>query len=194
MRRIFLFALCLLSACASKPIEGGTPAKGGLVRVEVSTSMGSFEVEIDPRTAPKTAENFLAYVDAGFYDGTVFHRVISDFMIQGGGFDKDLNKKPTREPVVNEAKDALKNKRGTMAMARTPNPDSATAQFFVNVKDNPALDYREGPGGAGYCAFGTVVRGMDVVDKIKDVPTGFKNGMQDVPSSPVIIESIRRAK
>jgi peptidyl-prolyl cis-trans isomerase A (cyclophilin A) len=195
MRRIILvaFAFVFLAACTDAQAKGGK-AKKGAVRVEVKTSMGAFKIEVDPKTAPKTVENFLQYVDDGFYDGTVFHRVISDFMIQGGGFDKDLKKKATREPVVNEAKGALSNKRGTVAMARTSDPNSATAQFFVNVKDNPRLDYREGPGGAGYTAFGTVVEGMDVVDKIKEVPTGTQNGMGDVPTTPVVIESVRRLK
>jgi peptidyl-prolyl cis-trans isomerase A (cyclophilin A) len=196
MRRSFLLSLCfvLLAAGCGDAIAKGGKAKKGAVRVEVKTSMGAFKIEVDPKTAPKTVENFLQYVDDGFYDGTVFHRVIADFMIQGGGFDKDLVKKSTRESIANEAKGALSNKRGTVAMARTSDPNSATAQFFVNVKDNPRLDWRDGPGGAGYCAFGTVVEGMDVVDKIRAVPTASQNGMGDVPTTPVVIESIRRVK
>jgi cyclophilin family peptidyl-prolyl cis-trans isomerase len=168
--------------------------KAGPVVVEVKTSMGAFKLELYADKAPKTVENFLKYVDDKFYDGTIFHRVISDFMIQGGGFDKAMTKKDTREPVVNEAKGAISNLRGTAAMARTSDPNSATAQFFVNVKDNKNLDYSGPGGGEGYCAFGKVISGMDVVDKIKDVPTGFQGGMGDVPKTPVIIESIRRAK
>jgi peptidyl-prolyl cis-trans isomerase A (cyclophilin A) len=190
-----LVAILLLAAGAGTLAFGKGKAKkaaAGTV-VEVKTSMGSFKMEVYADKAPKTVENFLKYVDDKFYDGTIFHRVISDFMIQGGGFDKDMNKKATRDPVVNEAKGALGNTRGTVAMARTSDPNSATAQFFVNVKDNPRLNYSGGPGGDGYCAFGKVISGMDVVDKIKAVPTGMAGGMSDVPTTPVIIESIRRS-
>jgi len=152
----------------------GKGKKAAWTLVEVKTSMGSFRIELRGDKAPRTVENFLAYVDAKFYDGTVFHRVSADFMIQGGGFDKDLNKKPTREPVINEAKGGLSNTRGTVAMARTSDPNSATAQFFVNVKDNAKLDQKDEPGRDGYCVFGKVVAGMDVVDKIKAVPTGSR--------------------
>jgi peptidyl-prolyl cis-trans isomerase A (cyclophilin A) len=187
---ILLLALGLGAGALAK----GKSKKGAATTVEVKTSMGSFKIELYPDKAPKTVENFLKYVDEKFYDGTIFHRVISDFMIQGGGFDKDLNKKETHVPIANEAKSALSNTRGTVAMARTSDPNSATAQFFVNVKDNKRLDYSGGPGGDGYCAFGKVVSGMDVVDKIKAVPTGEAGGMGDVPTTPVIIESIRRVK
>jgi cyclophilin family peptidyl-prolyl cis-trans isomerase len=162
--------------------------------VEVTTSMGSFQIELYPDKAPKTVENFLAYVDAKFYDGTIFHRVIADFMIQGGGFDANLNRKDTREPIENEARTGLSNARGVVSMARTSDPNSATAQFFVNVKDNKRLDYKDGPGGEGYCGFGKVVKGMDVVNKIKAVKTGSQGGMQDVPTTPVTIEMIRRIR
>jgi peptidyl-prolyl cis-trans isomerase A (cyclophilin A) len=165
--------------------------KAAPVVVEVKTSLGAFKIELNAEKAPKTVENFLKYVDDKFYDGTIFHRVISDFMIQGGGFDKAMTKKSTREPVENEAKNALSNVRGTVAMARTSDPNSATAQFFVNVKDNKNLDYG-GPSGDGYCVFGKVIAGMDVVDKIKVVPTGSQGGMGDVPQTPIVIESIRR--
>jgi peptidyl-prolyl cis-trans isomerase B (cyclophilin B) len=199
-RRVLVIAAAALLAVGAlglnafaKDKKAKKPAKGNIV--EVKTSMGSFKIELYPDKAPKTVENFLAYVDAKFYDGTVFHRVISDFMIQGGGFDKDLNKKATREPVVNEAKTGLSNTLGTVAMARTSDPNSATAQFFVNVADNVRLDRRDDTaGGAGYCAFGKVISGMDVVEKIKAVPTGTSGGMGDVPQTPVIIESIRRVK
>jgi cyclophilin family peptidyl-prolyl cis-trans isomerase len=161
--------------------------------VEVVTSLGSFEIELAPDKAPKTVENFLAYVDAKFYDGLVFHRVIEGFMIQGGGYDAKLNRKATRDPVVNEAKTGLGNARGTVAMARTGDPHSATAQFFVNVKDNKRLDYTD-DANMGYCAFGKVTKGMDVVDKIRAVPTGSQGGMADVPTTPVVIERVRRVK
>jgi peptidyl-prolyl cis-trans isomerase A (cyclophilin A) len=161
--------------------------------VEFKTSLGSFSIEVYPDKAPKTVENFLAYVDAKFYDGTVFHRVIADFMIQGGGFDQKLSKKETRPPVVNEAKGGLSNARGTVAMARTSDPNSATAQFFVNVADNKRLDYA-GEGSPGYAAFGKVIAGMDTVDKIRAVATGMQGGMNDVPTTAVIIESARRIK
>jgi cyclophilin family peptidyl-prolyl cis-trans isomerase len=181
------FALAAPKAKAAK--KAGAP-----VVVEVKTSMGAFKIELYADKAPKTVENFLKYVDDKFYDGTIFHRVISDFMIQGGGFDKSLTKKDTREPVVNEAKDSISNTKYTVAMARTSDPNSATAQFFVNVKDNKRLDYSGPGGGEGYCAFGKVISGTEVVDKIKDVPTGMQGGMGDVPQTPVVIESIRRVK
>ncbi|MEO7918481.1 MAG: peptidylprolyl isomerase [Thermoanaerobaculia bacterium] len=162
--------------------------------VIIKTSMGTIKAELDAEKAPVTVKNFLSYVDDKFYDGTVFHRVIPTFMIQGGGFDKDLNKKPNKAAIANEAKNGLKNASGTLAMARTNVPDSATSQFFINVKDNGALDYRgDSAQEIGYCVFGHVTEGMDVVNTIKAVPTGSQNGMGDVPTSPVIIESIRRA-
>ncbi|MBI5444274.1 MAG: peptidyl-prolyl cis-trans isomerase [Deltaproteobacteria bacterium] len=163
--------------------------------VVVKTSMGSFTIELFPEKAPETVKNFLLYADEGFYAGTVFHRVIDGFMIQGGGLDKDMTKKTTRAPIVNEAGNKLKNVVGTVAMARTGEPNSANAQFFVNVKDNPFLDYRDtSRDGIGYCVFGKVVQGMDVVEKIKAVPTGTKGGVQNVPLTPVVIESVTRAK
>jgi len=163
--------------------------------VVVKTSMGSFTIELYPDKAPATVKNFLLYVDESFYAGTIFHRVIDGFMVQGGGLDREMTKKATRAPIVNEAGNKLKNTVGTVAMARTGEPNSATAQFFVNVKDNAFLDYRDSsPEGIGYCVFGKVVSGMDVVEKIKAVPTGVKNGMRDVPLTPVVIESITRAK
>ena len=163
--------------------------------VVVKTSMGSFTIELFPDKAPETVKNFLQYVDEGFYSGTIFHRVIDGFMVQGGGLDKNMTKKATRAPIVNEAGNKLKNTVGTVAMARTGEPNSATAQFFVNVKDNAFLDYRDSSReGIGYCVFGKVVQGMDVVNRIKAVPTGVKNGMRDVPVTPVVIESITRAK
>ncbi len=163
--------------------------------VVVKTSMGSFTIELFQDKAPDTVKNFLLYVDEGFYGGTIFHRVIDGFMVQGGGLDANMTKKQTRKPIVNEAGNKLKNTVGTVAMARTGEPNSATAQFFVNVKDNAFLDYRDSSAdGIGYCVFGKVTSGMDVVEKIKAVPTGVKGGMRDVPVTPVVIESVTRVK
>jgi cyclophilin family peptidyl-prolyl cis-trans isomerase len=194
-----------LGACRANPVPGektggesegeGKASGKDYPMVEITTSLGTIKVELYPDKAPKTVANFLAYVDDKFYDGTIFHRVISTFMIQGGGYDQSMQRKETRAPVVNEASNGLSNARGTIAMARTSDPDSATAQFFINVKDNAQLDRRDAtPMGAGYCVFGKVVSGMDVVDKIKAVPTGVKNGMKDVPETPVLIQSVRRVK
>ena len=163
-------------------------------RVEFKTTMGGFTLELYPDKTPKTVENFLQYVKAGFYNGTVFHRVIDGFMIQGGGFDPDMKQKTTRGPIENEAglssKGGLKNEVGTIAMARTSVPNSATAQFFINVKDNGFLDYRDAsPQGIGYAVFGRVVEGMDVVMKIAKVPTTTTGMYQNVPQKAVIIES-----
>jgi cyclophilin family peptidyl-prolyl cis-trans isomerase len=162
--------------------------------VDVSTNHGTFTITLDPAHAPKTVENFLAYVDAQHYDGTVFHRVIPTFMIQGGGYDTELERKPTRAPIPNEADNGLKNTRGTVAMARTGDPHSATAQFFVNVTDNAFLDHQAKTAhGWGYAVFGRVTEGMDVVDKIKDVKTGAAGPFaKDAPVEPVVIHSIRR--
>ena len=184
-----LLALMPLAAAFAASAAGPNPT------VVMKTSMGTVKIELYPDKAPVTVKNFLQYVDDKFYDGTIFHRVIDGFMIQGGGFDKEMHKKPTRAAIVNEAANRLKNTAGTLAMARTGDPNSATAQFFVNVKDNSFLDYRDSsPEGIGYCVFGKVVEGMDVIDKIKAVPTGVKAGMKDVPNTPVVIESMARAK
>jgi peptidyl-prolyl cis-trans isomerase B (cyclophilin B) len=169
------------------------PAKDTTM-VIINTSLGEIHVKLAADKAPLTVANFLAYVDDGFYNGTIFHRVIDGFMIQGGGFEPNMRQKPTRAPVKNEAANGLHNKRGTIAMARTPVVDSATAQFFINVKDNGFLDFRSpDPQGFGYCVFGEVVAGMDVVDKIKAVRTGTKAGMTDVPLDTVQILSVTRA-
>lgn len=152
-------------------------------KVRLATSAGDIVVEVDAAKAPKSAENFVAYVKAGHYDGTIFHRVIDGFMIQGGGFSKDMAQKPTRAPIPLEAGNGLSNQRGTLAMARTNDPNSATAQFFINVVDNPRLDSY----GGGYAVFGRVVTGMDVVDKIRTVPVGNRAGHQNVPLEPVTI-------
>lgn len=157
-------------------------------KVKLATSQGDIIIELDASAAPKTVENFLSYVNAGYYDGTIFHRVITGFMIQGGGFDEQMRKKTTRAPIVNEADNKLPNHTGTIAMARTQDPHSASAQFFINVKDNDFLDHRgKSTKGWGYCVFGKVVSGMKVVHAIEKVPTTSRAGMRDVPQTPVII-------
>ncbi|MBK9595231.1 MAG: peptidyl-prolyl cis-trans isomerase [Rhodocyclales bacterium] len=157
--------------------------------VKLHTNFGTIVLELDAAKAPETVKNFLAYVEAGHYDNTVFHRVIDGFMIQGGGFEPGMNQKPTNAPIQNEAANGLKNDRYTVAMARTGDPHSATAQFFINVKDNAFLNHTAPSGqGWGYCVFGKVVEGMDVVDKIKGVKTGSKGFHQDVPADDVLIQ------
>ena len=160
--------------------------------IEMVTSMGPVRIELYPDKAPKTVENFLQYTKDRFYDGTVFHRVIPGFMVQGGGFTPDMEQKKTRDPIPNEAQNGLKNETGTLAMARTPNPHSATAQFFINVANNDFLNFT-GPTqqGFGYCVFGRVVEGMDVVNKIVATPTGNRSGHQSVPLKPIVIQSMR---
>jgi peptidyl-prolyl cis-trans isomerase A (cyclophilin A)/peptidyl-prolyl cis-trans isomerase B (cyclophilin B) len=162
-------------------------------RVELKTSMGTVVVELDPDKAPLTVDNFLQYVKDRHYDGTAFHRVIPGFMVQGGGYGPDFSEKPTRKPVRNEASNGLRNDVGTIAMARTNDPHSATAQFFINVANNESLNFRyPTQEGYGYCVFGKVVKGMDVVNRIVKVPTGTgPGGHRDVPVKPVIIESAR---
>lgn len=161
-------------------------------RVVISTTKGDMTLELDPDKAPETVKNFLSYVDEGFYAGTVFHRVIPGFMIQGGGHTADLQKKPTKAPIRNEATNGLKNLRGTISMARTANPHSATSQFFINHADNAMLD--NGPQqGWGYAVFGKVIEGLDVLDAIANTPTGNSGGMADVPRETILINSIKRA-
>ncbi|WP_369821566.1 peptidylprolyl isomerase [Rhodoferax sp. OV413] len=157
-------------------------------RVKFSTSMGEFVVEVYPDKAPKTVENFLQYTKDKFYDGTIFHRVMDGFMVQGGGFTADMQQKPTRPPVPLEASNGLKNDRGTIAMARTGNPNSATAQFFINVQNNASLN-APSPDGYGYTVFGKVVSGMEVIDKIRVAPTGNKGPFQNVPLTTISIQS-----
>ncbi|MDX1915189.1 MAG: peptidylprolyl isomerase [Methylophilus sp.] len=160
--------------------------------VEFETSAGNFTVELYPEKAPKTVENFLHYVNDKFYDNTIFHRVISRFMVQGGGFERDLTEKSTREPIANESDNGLLNQTGTIAMARTSDPNSATAQFFINLADNQFLNYTSPePDRIGYCVFGKVVHGMDVVHKIGIVPTSTVKGFSDVPIKPIMIKQIR---
>jgi peptidyl-prolyl cis-trans isomerase B (cyclophilin B) len=169
---------------------GGSQMSSG-PKVLIKTSLGDITAELDPAAAPLTVENFLSYVESGSYDGTIFHRVIRGFMIQGGGFTPDMQQKETQAPVKNEADNGLKNVRGTLAMARTSVVDSATSQFFVNVADNDFLDFSAPtPQGYGYAVFGRVVEGMDVVDAIVAVPTTTMGSLQDVPSTPVVIESV----
>ena len=172
------FSIVLISAFAGAASAENAP------KVAMKTSMGDIVIEVYPDKAPKTAENFLAYVKSGFYNGTVFHRVINGFMVQGGGYDANMREKPTRAPIQNEAKNGLKNRAYTIAMARTPDPHSASAQFFINVNDNAFLDY-PGQDGWGYAVFGKVISGKETVDKIKAVETDRR----DKPKANVVIES-----
>lgn len=159
--------------------------------ITIQTNHGNIVLELDTVNTPKTAENFLNYAKKGFYDGTIFHRVIGNFMIQGGGFDSKMSQKKTDATIANEANKGGTNKRGTIAMARTSDPHSATAQFFINVVDNDFLNFKaENSSGWGYCVFGTVTEGMDTVDKIRKVATGNKGGHQDVPVEDVVIEKV----
>ncbi len=158
--------------------------------VKLETSMGNIVIELNEQAAPVTVKNFLGYVEESFFDGTIFHRVIPGFMIQGGGFTTEMEQKETREPIINEAANGLKNERGTIAMARQNDPDSATCQFFINHRDNGSLDYVEN-GKPGYTVFGKVIEGMDVVDAIASVVTTTRMGYNDVPVNPVVIKSAR---
>ena len=184
--------LLAVSRRASLALLAGALASGAWAadapRVKFATTLGEFVVELDPVKSPRTVENFLQYVNDKHYDGTVFHRVIDNFMVQGGGFTPDMQQKPTRPPVVLEARNGLKNKVGTVAMARTADPNSASSQFFVNVRDNVALD-APNPDGHGYAVFGKVVSGMDVISQIKAVQTATKGPYQNVPVTPVVITS-----
>lgn len=164
-------------------------------QVLIETNKGAMIIELYPNEAPVSVENFLNYVNSGYYDGTIFHRVISNFMIQGGGFDTDFNRKPTEAPIQNEADNGLQNRIGTIAMARTNDPHSATSQFFINVANNNSLDFREKtPRAWGYAVFGRVIDGMRTVNQIRGVPTRAHQGHQDVPIEPVIIERARQIK
>ena len=183
----------VLTAALAFAAAAGTSWAQTAPRVKLSTSAGDIVVELAPDKAPKTVENFLQYVKDKQYDGTVFHRVIDGFMIQGGGFTADLKEKPTRAPIPLEAKNGLKNDKYTIAMARTSDPNSATSQFFINVKDNASLN-APSPDGYGYTVFGKVVAGAEVVDKIRAARTGTKGGMQDVPVEAVTIQSATLTK
>jgi cyclophilin family peptidyl-prolyl cis-trans isomerase len=185
-----LFTYVLTRAPAkSDQAKAAKKSDGKTVVVVMETSMGTIEIELNAEKAPVTVKNFLDYVDAKFYDDTLFHRVINDFMIQGGGLTAGLKRKKTNDPIKNEAGNGLSNVRGSIAMARTNDPDSATSQFFINVADNKRLDKSDE--NAGYCVFGKVIKGMDVVDKIKAVET---RGQAAVPVTDVVIKSVRRAK
>jgi cyclophilin family peptidyl-prolyl cis-trans isomerase len=181
-------ALPLAAFAQSQPTS--CTAKGNApMKVKLTTSMGPIVIELDKAKAPVSVENFVKYVEAGHYNGTIFHRVIDGFMVQGGGFTKNMQQKPTNPPIKNEGSNGVKNDNYTVAMARTGVRDSATSQFFINVKDNDFLNYSgESPQGWGYAVFGKVVEGKDVVDKIRKVPTGTSGGMQNVPNDPVTIE------
>lgn len=158
-------------------------------KVKLTTSLGVIVIQLNTEKAPISAENFITYVKEGFYTDTIFHRIIPGFMAQGGGFDTDFNQKQVHASIKNEADNGLKNNRGTLAMARTPDPDSATAQFFINYKDNSFLDYTSPtPNGWGYAVFAEVIEGMDVVDAMTDIPTGNRGGHQDVPKTDIVIE------
>jgi cyclophilin family peptidyl-prolyl cis-trans isomerase len=175
------------------PEELAGGQQGGNPVVTIKTTKGNIKLQLDADKAPGTVANFMRYVDEGFYNGTIFHRVIDNFMIQGGGFAQDMTQKPTHEPIKNEADNGLKNTRGTVAMARTMVVDSATAQFFINVVDNPYLDFQgKTPDKYGYCVFGKVIEGMDVIDAIKSVPTGNKGPHQNVPAEPIVILEVTR--
>lgn len=181
-----LLAIVLLSASIHGTALAANP------QVTFETNHGDFVVELYPQKAPKTVANFLAYVNSGFYKDTIFHRVINRFMIQGGGFTANMKEKDTREPIVNEANNGLLNEPGTLAMARTQDPDSATAQFFINLENNQFLNYQgPEPDLIGYCVFGRVLKGMDVVREIATTPTGFKGPYSDVPKSTVLIKDIK---
>ncbi len=192
-----LIALLMLATLPLAAQETDESATGQTDTTEnptviLHTNFGAITVELFEQQAPESTANFLQYARDGHYDGTIFHRVISNFMIQGGGFDTEFHQKPTREPIENEADNGLENKRGTLAMARTGDPHSATAQFFINVVDNDFLDHRGKMSGQtwGYAVFGRVTDGMDVVDKIRSVETTSKNMHRDVPAEPVIIERV----
>lgn len=203
---VLVVALLTVSSCTEKKEEdktnqdsqekveqtksnGKNEQKGGNTKmVKLKTTYGDIVIELNEEKAPVTVKNFLQYVEDGFYDGLIFHRVINGFMVQGGGLTEDMQSKKTRSPIVNEADNGLKNDKGTVAMARTGNPDSATAQFFINHADNDFLNYG-GPNEAGYAVFGKTVEGLDVVEKIANVKTTTKSGMGDVPVDPVFIIS-----
>ena len=185
-------AACAVLACALVAVAGSALAADAQ-RVKFATTAGDFVVEVNPDKAPKTVENFLQYVKDKHYDGTIFHRVIDNFMVQGGGFAADMQQKATRAPIPLEAGNGLKNEVGTIAMARTGDPRSATSQFFINVRDNPMLD-APNPDGHGYAVFCKVVSGMDVINKIKASPTGNKGSDRDVPVTQIVITSATLVK
>jgi peptidyl-prolyl cis-trans isomerase B (cyclophilin B) len=184
MKHLFTALFTLLLCCAMQSSHSSTQGKSTMVKLH--TNMGIITLELDAEKAPNTVKNFLEYVDSGFYANTIFHRVIGNFMVQGGGFEPGMKQKAVNAPIKNEAANGLKNDKYTVAMARTGDPHSATAQFFINVKDNGFLNY-PGQDGWGYCVFGKVVEGKEVVDAIRNVKTGNRSGFQDVPLEDVII-------
>jgi peptidyl-prolyl cis-trans isomerase B (cyclophilin B) len=186
--RTFIFSMMLLLTTtlsfATENKMSDTPSK-----VKLTTSLGEIIIQLNPEKAPVSSANFLTYVNEGFYSNTIFHRIIPGFMAQGGGFDTDFNQKPVHDPIKNEADNGLPNKRGSIAMARTNVPDSATAQFFINYKDNSFLNHTSPtPSGWGYAVFGEVIEGMDIVDEMAKQPTGNRGGHQDVPKTDIIVE------
>jgi cyclophilin family peptidyl-prolyl cis-trans isomerase len=184
-----LISIIIVLVLAMAAIAGDNP------KIEMDTTKGKIILELYAEKAPKTVKNFLAYVDTGFYDGTLFHRVIPNFMIQGGGFSADMKRKDARAPIDNEADNGLLNERGTIAMARTSNPHSATAQFFINTKNNDFLNHKgKSSQGWGYAVFGRVVEGMDVVDAISGVKTGTRGSFRNVPTDPIVITGAKRLK
>ena len=193
MRKIILFMILLLTSTLSFATEktmSDTPTK-----VKLTTNLGEIIIQLNAEKAPVSSANFLTYVNEGFYNGTIFHRVIPDFMAQGGGFDTSFNQKAVHAPIKNEADNGLKNTRGTLAMARTNDPNSATAQFFINLKDNTFLNHTgKNTSGWGYAVFGEVIEGMDVVDAMAKQPTGNRGGHQDVPKTDIIIEKAEVVK
>jgi len=190
MKKLFyviLILACLVSGASAQEKAQSNP------HVLMQTSKGDIVLELHLDKAPRTVQNFMRYVDSGFYNGTIFHRVIDGFMIQGGGFSKDMLKKNTRAPIQNEANNGLGNDRGTIAMARTPDPHSATAQFFINTVDNGFLNFKsQTPSGWGYAVFGKVIKGMAVMDAISKVPTGVTGRFRDVPKTPIEIVTIQK--
>ena len=183
---------CLAISCAFGATAGEPAENAGKPVVIMETSMGEIQIRLEPERAPITVKNFLEYVESGFYDGTIFHRVVKDFVIQGGGYTADLQRKPAGAPIRNEADNGLKNRRGTIAMARGVAVDSATSEFYINVADNPILNHQDDSiQGYGYAVFGKVIEGMKVVDRIRGVETGKQKGMRKVPTVPVVIRSVR---
>jgi len=197
MKHLFIVLFTLIFCCTMQSSYSSTNStnstKGNKTMVKLHTNHGVITLQLDAEKAPVTVKNFLEYVNSGFYNGTIFHRVIGNFMIQGGGFEPGMKQKKTNAPIKNEAANGLKNDKYTVAMARTGDPHSATAQFFINVKDNDFLNY-PGQDGWGYCVFGKVVEGREVVDAIRNVKTGNRSGSQDVPLEDVIITSAEVVK
>jgi cyclophilin family peptidyl-prolyl cis-trans isomerase len=193
MKYVNLLCIMALTLLFFVPADTAAEEEGNNPMVEMDTNLGSITIELYPDKAPISVKNFLEYVNKKFYDGTIFHRVMSNFMIQGGGFTPDMMKKATGAPIKNEANNGLSNVKGTIAMARTGEINSATCQFFINVKDNAGLDYRgDSPKEYGYAVFGKVIEGMDTVEKIRNVKTTTKGAYQNVPVKPVVIKSVRR--